>query len=182
MTDNYGLPARYKNFELIGSGAIGSVFKVTDSQSGNLIALKYINSTEQALAESLENEFSTLSTLSHPNLIRVYDYGRSETGHPYFTMDFIHGPNLKDHLKSQSKIAQSNDILMDILSALEYLSRRNIVHGDIKPENILISDKAGFVPIMVDFGLSAFSRVDQDRKHRWLGHYQTITSWKHTTN
>ena len=118
MTDNYGLPARYKYFELIGSGAIGSVFKVTDSQSGNVIALKYINSTEPTLAESLEKEFSTLSTLSHPNLIRVYDYGRSETGHPYFTMDFIHGPNLKDHLKSQSKIAQSNDILMDILCIL----------------------------------------------------------------
>jgi serine/threonine protein kinase len=162
MTDKYGLPARYKNLELIGSGAIGSVLKVTDIQSDCIRALKIIDSTNVALAESLENEFSILSSLSHRNLINVHDYGLSETGHPYFTMDFIDGPHLKKYLNSKSRVIHTKKILSDILSALEYLSDRNIVHGDIKPENILISDEACASPILVDFGFSTLSHSKLD--------------------
>ncbi len=154
MVEDYGLPARYMNLVSLGSGAIGSVFKVTDSQSGRILALKLITSSETTIAETLENEFSTLSNLSHPNLIKVYDYGRSETGHPYFTMDYIEGPDLRSFLITRPHAIHVQTILMDILQALEYLADRNIVHGDIKPENILLADNVSSDPIFVEVSTS----------------------------
>jgi len=163
MVENYGLPSRYSDFSPLGSGGIGTVFKAVDSRIDKKIALKILNNLDSALSTSIENEFSTLVALKHPYLIHVYDFGQSESGHSYFTMDYINGPNLTEYFKSPVTVSLTNDILMDILEALDYLAKKNIIHGDIKPENILISNETNTHPVLVDFGLSTIAAVDHDK-------------------
>ena len=119
MVDSYGLPSRYSDFSPLGSGGIGTVFKAVDSQIEKEIAVKILNNLDTALAASIENEFSILVTLKHPNLIKVYDYGQSVSGHSYFTMDYINGPSLIEYFDCPETVKLTSDILMDILEALD---------------------------------------------------------------
>ncbi len=162
MIDSYGLPLRYSNFSPLGSGGIGTVFKAIDSRLNKEIALKILNNPDPALRTSIENEFSILTKLKHPNLIMVYDFGQSDSGHSFFTMDYIDGPNLNEYFQGSDCILTSCDIMMGILEALEYLARKNIIHGDIKPENILISNENKIHPVLLDFGLSTIATLDHD--------------------
>ena len=163
MVEIYGLPSRYSDFSLLGSGGIGTVFKAVDSRIDRVIALKILNNLDSALSASIENEFSTLTKLKHPNLIMVHDFGQSDSGHSYFTMDYIDGPNLNEYFLSPDSILTSCNILMGILEALDYLARKNRIHGDIKPENILISNEDRTKPVLVDFGLSTIAAINHDR-------------------
>jgi len=163
MFEIYGLPSRYSEFSLLGSGGIGTVFKAVDSQLDKEIAIKILNNLDPALSASIENEFSALIMLKHPNLIEVYNFGQSDSGHSYFTMEYIDGPNLNEYFLSPDSIRSSCDILIGILEALDYLARKNIIHGDIKPENILISNKKMVHPVLVDFGLSTITMIDHNK-------------------
>ncbi len=163
MVESYGLPSRYSDFSPLGSGGIGTVFKAFDSRIHKEIALKILNNPDPALRASIENEFSILAKLKHPNLIEVYDFGQSDSGHSFFTMDYIDGPHLNRYFQSSESILTSYDILINILEALDYLAKKNIVHGDIKPENILISSNAEPRPILVDFGLSTIAAFNHDK-------------------
>ena len=139
------------------------MYRARDTRTGSEIALKILSSADPSLATSLESEFSILSALSHPNLIGVHDYGISDSGEAYFTMDLLEGKSLGEYLESKEAVARVTDILSGILSALEYLSRRNIVHGDIKPGNIMICGEEEPRPILLDFGLSTLSKRGSQR-------------------
>lgn len=150
------LPTRYKPIKALGKGSIGKVYKVYDSQIKKNLALKILSSSFKKSQSSIIKEFKILSQLNHPSLVKVYDFGFLPTETPYFSMELVEGINLKDFFQNDSNVIFLPLIIKQILSALCYLHSNEILHGDIKPENILIvrNNKDSFISKLVDFGLT----------------------------
>ena len=162
MIEEAGLPTRYLVQSCIGAGGIGIVYRAHDTQLDQIVAVKVLGDVAPAAWGSLADEFRILSHLSHPSLVKVLDFGLCGNSAPFFSMEYIDGPDLKGYLVEPGALAGIATLLTDILSALHYLQTCGIVHGDIKPENILIRYGEAVRPVLADFGLSAFAGARAD--------------------
>ncbi len=157
---------RYRLLHRLGEGGMGTVFAAYDRLSGSYVALKQVSSRItslqfasrpstseiETLQLALTNEFQMLSTLVHPNVIRVLDFGFDAERNPYFTMELLQNAyDIRSYGQWQTR-EQRIDLLIQLLQALVYLHRHGILHRDLKPANVLIVD--GQVKVL-DFGLSA---------------------------
>ncbi len=153
---------RYELMEIIGAGGMGVVYRAIDRLSETKVALKRVSvpddqlqfasrTEEKDLRLSLTQEFRTLASLRHPNIISVLDYGFDDERQPYYAMELLDEPrDLLEHGQG-FPIAQKINLLVQMLQALAYLHRRGIVHRDLKPDNALVS--RGEVKLL-DFGLA----------------------------
>ena len=141
--------------ELLGHGGMGAVYKARQRGLDRLVALKILPpqvSAEPGFAERFAREARALARLSHPNIVTVFDLGKSGPLY-YFLMEFVDGVNLRQLLESHRLTPRETmGIVPQICEALEYAHGEGIVHRDIKPENILM-DQKGRVKV-ADFGLS----------------------------
>jgi serine/threonine protein kinase len=143
---------RYRVEETIGEGGMAVVYKVYDIFINRRVALKQLNTKEggekQArIIELFEREFHTLSHLSHPRLIAVYDYGVSELG-PFYTMELLDGGDLRK--LSPVNWEKACKLLLGICSALSLLHSRRMVHRDLSPRNIRCTSDG--LAKLIDFG------------------------------
>jgi tetratricopeptide (TPR) repeat protein len=166
-----GIVARYQILNEIASGAMGTVHRVLDRLSGRVVTLKRIRSLEAETSEesrlSLAQEFRFLASLRHPNVISVLDYGFDSAGEPFFTMDLAEGAlSLLDGAR-HAPYAVQMDLLVQTLRALLYLHRHDILHCDLKPENVLIVD--GQVKVL-DFGLAVHRAHESESPGGTLGY------------
>ncbi|HLY75076.1 MAG TPA: serine/threonine-protein kinase [Planctomycetota bacterium] len=141
--------------ELLGRGGMGVVYKARQPALDRSVALKILPQ-KMALDPDFQNRFireaKALGSLSHPNIVAVYDFG-AEGGFFFFAMEFIDGTNLRQILRDRKLTPEQGlKIVPQLCDALEYAHGEGIVHRDIKPENILL-DKKGRVKI-ADFGLA----------------------------
>jgi serine/threonine protein kinase/basic membrane lipoprotein Med (substrate-binding protein (PBP1-ABC) superfamily) len=149
---------RYHIVEQLGQGGMATVYKAFDTRLEREVAIKFIRReaiSEEALSLMLkrfEREAKALARLSHPNIVKVHDFGEYE-GSPYLVMEFIKGGTLKE-LKRDTIVPwdQAARLLTPIARALHYAHQNNIVHRDIKPSNILIT--ASGEPMLSDFGIA----------------------------
>ncbi len=158
MDKEYLLPSRFKILKALGEGANGKVYKVFDSVKEKDLALKIIKNIDKSSSKTFTNEFKVLSNLSNPDLIKVCDFGfLGDENVPYFTMELSDGVNLKTFLSKKQNIQFISVITYKILKALNWLHNKQIIHGDIKPENINIIIEKGSNPSikLLDFGLAA---------------------------
>ena len=148
---------QFDQFELLGRGGMGVVYKARQKNLDRPVALKILSpdvANSPGFAERFAREARAMARLSHPNIVAVHDFGcvdNSGSELCYFTMEFVDGSNLRGLLK-QLTAAQALAIVPQICEALQYAHDIGIVHRDIKPENILV-DKKGRVKI-ADFGLA----------------------------
>jgi serine/threonine protein kinase len=147
--------------ELIGRGGMGVVYKARQPALDRLVALKILPQ-KMALDPDFQNRFireaKALGSLSHPNIVAVYDFG-ADSGLFFFAMEFIDGTNLRQVLRDRKlSPEQALKIVPQLCDALEYAHGEGVVHRDIKPENILI-DRKGRVKI-ADFGLAKLVGAD----------------------
>jgi len=150
-------PERYRVVEQIGAGGVGTVFLIEDRADGVRRAMKVLPRRRDQ--SNLRGEFAALARLAHPNIVTVHDYGITEGGHDFFTMDFVAGPPLLEAVPGPDS-PLFFPVMVGVLRALAFLHARGMVHADIKPSNILIDAKAleenpEEAAHLADFGLAA---------------------------
>ena len=147
---------RYRILRKLGSGGMANVYLAEDEDLGRRVAIKILNeryASDDAFAERFRREAKSAASLSHPNIVSIYDRGESE-GRPYIAMEVIEGRSLKELIvaKGPLPIAVSIEYAKQILAALRFAHRHGIIHRDIKPHNILLgADNRLFV---TDFGIA----------------------------
>ena len=150
---------RYDIIRVLGKGAMGLVYEARDPNLDRRVAIKTIkveNLSDEAAAEyeaRFRTEARSAARLQHPNIVSVYDSDR-HGDMAYLVMEFIQGEDLKQHLDGGKRysLTQSLGMANDMLSALNYAHRQNIVHRDVKPANLLIESN-GRVKL-TDFGVA----------------------------
>jgi len=154
---------RYQVKEVLGKGAMGTVFKGVDPAINRLVALKTIRLdfvSEQnemvELRDRLFREAQAAGKLSHPNIVTIYDVG-SEGDLQYIAMEYLEGQTLEQMIKKQVQFSYKivATIMSQICQALEYAHEQGIVHRDIKPANIMVLPD--YTAKVMDFGIA---RVD----------------------
>ncbi|ROZ72411.1 serine/threonine-protein kinase [Ramlibacter sp. WS9] len=150
---------RYDLVRVLGKGAMGVVYEGRDPNLDRRVAIKTVkveNLSEEAATE-YEHRFRTearsAARLQHPNIVSVYDSDR-DGDIAFLVMEYIHGDDLKHHLDKgvRYSLEQSLKMVRDLLSALDYAHKQNIVHRDVKPANLLI-EPGGRVKL-TDFGVA----------------------------
>lgn len=156
----------YRIVDEIGRGGMGVVFKVEDSD-GYVFALKTLtNQTGNPdMVLRFRREIDILSTLSHPNLVRVYSAGKTSKLF-YYCMDYIDGQPLDSSINNYQPLEARlvARILHDIADALDYLHNKDILHRDLKPGNVMVREHDQ-KPFLVDFGLAKFLLDNQLTAH-----------------
>ena len=171
MTDIEGvlpdiaLPPRYQVRSTLKQTADTAVFRVFDAPDRRDEAIKILchEITDPQQLLRFRTEFSTLASLEHASVIKVFDYGVLHDRYPYFTMEFFAGKRITDFFDGQNWDALY-DVILQIASGLHHIHHLGIVHLDLKPSNVLV-DEDGKAKIM-DFGLAIESRQVFDRKIR----------------
>ncbi|MFI2707587.1 protein kinase, partial [Nocardioides sp. CER28] len=171
------LDGRYRLTSRIARGGMAGVYEATDLRLDRTVAVKVMHSgigggsssghsDDGAYAARFVREARAAARLSHPHVVSVYDQGE-DTGSPYLVMELVPGHTLRDTITTQSPMAPRRALaLMEpVLSALAAAHRAGLVHRDVKPENVLISDD-GTVKV-ADFGLAR--AVTADTQHTSTG-------------
>ncbi|HJX92492.1 MAG TPA: protein kinase [Pyrinomonadaceae bacterium] len=146
--------SRYRIINKIGAGGMGEVYRAQDTELGRSVALKFL-SGEVASHQNRLNRFiqeaKAASALNHPNIITVYEIGRTEDS-TFIATEFIEGVTLRHRMRQRLKLTEVLDIATQIASALVAAHAAGIVHRDIKPDNIMVRTD-GIVKVL-DFGLA----------------------------
>ncbi len=142
------IDGRYK---VISPLAAGSVYKVKDTLANSFLAIKVCKSEEPDVIMEFKNEFFTLANLSHPNIVKVYDFKRTDDGY-YFTMEFVEGDDIFDHfVKKKDDYESLYSVIGELLQVLHHVHQKGLIHGDVKPQNIIIQKGRAK---LLDFGLA----------------------------
>jgi serine/threonine-protein kinase len=151
---------RYELGDVIGRGGMAEVHLGRDLRLGRLVAIKSLRVdlvTDQLFQERFRREAQSSASLNHPNIVAVYDTGESAINGvpvPYIVMEYVEGKTLREMLREEPSISVdvALEVTSEILGALDYSHRAGIVHRDIKPGNVMITDQ-GQVKVM-DFGIA----------------------------
>lgn len=152
----YLLGERYRIIDTLGEGGMANVYLAEDIILQRKVAVKVLRLDLQKKSQTLtrfQREALATSELSHPNIVSVLDVG-TDDGLPYMVMEYVDGPDLKDYILKNSPLDLHEVIrIMDqILSAMNLAHKHNVIHRDLKPQNILM-DKRGNIKI-ADFGIA----------------------------
>lgn len=167
---------RYKVLELIGGGGMSNVYLAHDMILDRDIAIKVLRydfSNEEELRRRFQREALSTTSLAHPNIVNIFDVGEEGSLH-YLVMEYVPGKTLKEYIIDHSPVPpeQAVKIMKQLASALAHAHQNQIVHRDIKPQNILM-DPDGNVKI-TDFGIAmALSATSYTQTNSVLGtvHY-----------
>ncbi|HEX9082340.1 MAG TPA: serine/threonine-protein kinase, partial [Holophagaceae bacterium] len=140
----------------IGSGGMGTVYLAEDPLLKRRVAIKVVKVSGEARNQAMlrfRREAEISAQLNHPNVITVYDVGVEEDIGPFLAMEYIEGKSLARHIKEKSlDLDTSARVLVQAMRALRAAHRSAIVHRDVKPDNILLSEE-GRAKLM-DFGIA----------------------------
>ncbi|MEK6268847.1 MAG: Stk1 family PASTA domain-containing Ser/Thr kinase [Planococcus sp. (in: firmicutes)] len=167
---------RYKIKDLIGGGGMSNVYLAHDMILDRDIAIKILRydfSNEEELRRRFQREALSTTSLAHPNIVNIFDVGEDGPIH-YLVMEYVPGKTLKDYIIEHSPVSPERavEIMKQLASALAHAHHNQIVHRDIKPQNILMDDH-GNVKIS-DFGIAmALSATSYTQTNSVLGtvHY-----------
>ncbi|WAA10662.1 Stk1 family PASTA domain-containing Ser/Thr kinase [Fervidibacillus albus] len=147
---------RYKIIEMIGGGGMANVYLARDVILERYVAVKILRldfANDEKFIRRFRREAESATSLVHPNIVNIYDVGEEDDIY-FIVMEYVEGETLKQFIQRNSPlpIQQAIDIMKQLVSAISHAHQNNIIHRDIKPQNILI-DQRGNVKI-TDFGIA----------------------------
>ena len=147
---------RYEIEKLVGEGGMANVYLARDTILDRKVAVKVLRGDlagDEKFVRRFQREALSASSLSHPNIVEIYDVGEDE-GNFYIVMEYIEGKTLKQLIKKRGVLSlpEAIDIMLQLLDALASAHDSYIIHRDIKPQNIMIKE-SGLVKI-TDFGIA----------------------------
>ena len=149
----------YRIIAALGSGGMGVVYKAEQRHPmKRLVALKLIKlgmDTRHVIAR-FESERQALAVMDHPNIAKVIDAGATDSGRPYFVMDFVPGEPINDYCDKNRLTTEQRLILFaQVSDAIQHAHQKGIIHRDLKPSNILVEYRDNrAVPKVIDFGIA----------------------------
>ena len=153
---NKVLAGRYELFERIGEGGMSVVYKAKDRLLNRFVAIKILKPqfiNDSKFIDSFRRESQAAASLSHPNIVNIYDVGREGNIH-YIVMELIEGKTLSDYIKEHGAMSYPKVIALSkqIAAALAFAHKNHIIHRDVKPHNIMITPNG--TAKITDFGIA----------------------------
>ncbi len=167
---------QYQIIELLGEGGMGTVYRAKDTILDREVAIKMIHKHHQhqeVLLARFKNEALLSARINHPNVTTLLQF--SEVGSTgYLIMEYVKGQNLEKILELHGTLSATSvlQILMQLLEGLEHAHQKGIIHRDIKPGNIMLSDD-GYIKLM-DFGIA---RIEESNRLTKLNHVIGTTAY-----
>jgi serine/threonine protein kinase len=165
MTDLIGQSlGRYRILSLLGEGGMAIVYKAYDTRLERDVAIKMIRKGAfpadhlERMLKRFEREAKALARLSHPNIIKILDYGEYE-GSPYLVMEYFPGGTLKQKLGKPLPWQEAIQLLLPIAEALDYAHYQKMIHRDVKSINILFTKDGK--PMLADFGIAKLLDLEE---------------------
>ncbi|MCS7471631.1 serine/threonine protein kinase [Stieleria sp. ICT_E10.1] len=149
----------YKLREIIGEGGMGTVYAAEQEKPlRRKVALKVIKAgmDSKAVIARFEAERNALAMMNHPNIAKVLDAGTTEHGRPFFAMELVSGIPITDYCDEHKlTIDQRLELFVQVCQAIQHAHQKGIIHRDIKPTNVLVTELDGRpVPKVIDFGVA----------------------------
>jgi serine/threonine protein kinase len=150
---------RYRIDRRLGAGGMSTVFEATDTVLERAVAVKLLAehlAQDEAFVARFRREALAAARLQHPNVVQVYDSGEDpETSRHYIVMEYVDGPSCADLLRDHKTLGvdETVQIVRDACHGLDYAHRSGVVHRDVKPGNLLISEETGMTKL-ADFGIA----------------------------
>ena len=172
------LAGRYKVLSEIGRGKLGIVYKVHHAVLDRTVAVKVlfaeVKATDTAFLR-FQREAETASSLNHPCVVKIFDFGIAEGRFPFLVMDYVEGKILGNLLREQIRLPREKalPIFIQICDGMAHAHENGIIHRDLKPDNIFLVQKGvqhEFVQI-VDFGIA---KKLNDKKRKLTGEGQVL--------
>src|SRR5262245_43749806 len=161
----------YRIQSLLGSGGMGEVYKAMDTRLNRAVVIKFLTAASlETHLQYFEREARLASSLNHPNIVTIYEFGRSEVG-PYIGMEWVDGRTLRQVLADGPlPMTRVLEFASQVADGLAKAHAAGIFHRDLKPENLMVTAD-GLVKIL-DFGLaklaSSISVLEPDEGQSWL--------------
>jgi eukaryotic-like serine/threonine-protein kinase len=148
---------RYTRKRTIGGGGMAQVYLAHDEVLDRDVALKVLRqqyADDERLVERFRREAKNAASLSHPNIVAVHDRGETEDGAYYIVMEYMAGGTLKDRIQKEGLLppAVATTLALQVARALEAAHRRGIIHRDVKPQNVLLTEDGEAK--VADFGIA----------------------------
>jgi serine/threonine protein kinase len=147
--------ASYTLLEPIGHGGMAAVYRARQETLDRTVAVKVLSehlATSDEFMARFTREARTAANMRHPNVITVHDFGQDERGVPYLVLEYVDGATLADLMDAGLEDSRIPDLLDQIAAGLDYAHSRGVIHRDVKPGNVLLTEDRRVV--LADFGLA----------------------------
>jgi serine/threonine protein kinase len=162
ITDGGKMFGSYRLGRMIGQGGMGKVYEAVQEVMGRNVAIKVMNTQlgdDTTHVPRFYQEIRALAKLSHPNIVAIFDAGKINRRH-FFAMELLPGPSLKEHIDAKKCLPEHEalEIIKATAKALGHAHEQNVIHRDVKPENIIFNEAK--VPKLTDFGVVMHHDMD----------------------
>ncbi len=162
------LSNQYEFLAEIGSGGMGVIYKARHLALNQTVAIKMLhtNRLDEVSVRRFQQEAKAVTALDHPSIVRVRDFGVTESGQPHMVLDYIEGNTLSNEIEKSAglPVADGLEIFIQACDALEHAHIRGVLHRDLKPSNIMLVHRPSGPPLVkiVDFGIAKIADPGYD--------------------
>ena len=147
---------RYRIESVLGRGGMGEVYRARHDRLGMAVAVKILTEVNDDMVRRFEREATLMARVRHPNVVAIADFGQTAAGLPCIVMEFIKGEDLGARMKRRGALPwrESLFVIRGILSGLDALHAAQVLHRDLKPDNVVIAPGEPEVVKLIDFGIA----------------------------